>query len=137
MDPHTWPRKSRTTSTNVHSAAMWELYDIPHIFYTWIIHTHCLRTLTGYYWYIYIYIYISHRQTVSLHHNSSVWVDMREAPGWNRNPSDFTSVGYLTPKLSSSQRKRREFLGIYSHIRLSAIYKDYLALNNPQRLIWH
>ena len=21
MDPHTWPRKSRTTSTNVHSAA--------------------------------------------------------------------------------------------------------------------
>ena len=23
MDPHTWPRKSRTTSTNVHSAAMW------------------------------------------------------------------------------------------------------------------
>ena len=23
MDPHTWPRKSRTTSTNVHPAAMW------------------------------------------------------------------------------------------------------------------
>ena len=23
MDPHTWPRKSRTTSTNIHSAAMW------------------------------------------------------------------------------------------------------------------
>ena len=23
MDPHTWPRKSRTTSSNVHSAAMW------------------------------------------------------------------------------------------------------------------
>ena len=23
MDPHTWPCKSRTTSTNIHSAAMW------------------------------------------------------------------------------------------------------------------
>ena len=23
MDPHTWPHKSRTTSSNVHSAAMW------------------------------------------------------------------------------------------------------------------
>ena len=23
MDPHTWPRKSRATSSNVHSAAMW------------------------------------------------------------------------------------------------------------------
>ena len=23
MDPHIWPRKSRTTSSNVHSAAMW------------------------------------------------------------------------------------------------------------------
>ena len=23
MDPHTWPRKSRTTSTNIHSAAIW------------------------------------------------------------------------------------------------------------------
>ena len=31
-----------------------DLYEIHHIFYTWIIHTHCLQTLTGYYWYIYI-----------------------------------------------------------------------------------
>ena len=23
MDPHTWPNKSRTTSTNIHSATMW------------------------------------------------------------------------------------------------------------------
>ncbi len=34
-----------------------DLYDIPHIFYQRIIHTHCLWTLTGYYIYIYIYIY--------------------------------------------------------------------------------
>ena len=31
-----------------------DLYEIPHIFYTRIIHTHCFRTLTGCYWYIYI-----------------------------------------------------------------------------------
>ena len=36
-----------------------DLYEIPHIFYTRIIHSHCLRVLTGYiYTYIYIYIYI-------------------------------------------------------------------------------
>ena len=35
-----------------------DLYDIPHIFYTQIIHTHCLQMLTGYYWYMDIYIYI-------------------------------------------------------------------------------
>ena len=28
MDPHTWPCKSKTTSTNIHSAAMWEVRDV-------------------------------------------------------------------------------------------------------------
>ena len=32
-----------------------DLDEIPHIFYTQIIHTHCLRALTVY---IYIYIYM-------------------------------------------------------------------------------
>ena len=40
---------SHTMSTHI---------DFPLIFYTWIIHTHCLWTLTAYYWYMYIYIYI-------------------------------------------------------------------------------
>ena len=39
-----------------------DLYDIPHIFYKRIIHTNCLRTLTGYY-NIYIYIYIISNNT--------------------------------------------------------------------------
>ena len=41
-------KKSKTSSTPI------DLYVIPHIFYTWIIPTHCLQTLTGYYIYIYI-----------------------------------------------------------------------------------
>ena len=41
---------SDTSSTHI------DLYDIPHVFYMWIIYTHCLRMLTVYYWYIYIYI---------------------------------------------------------------------------------
>ena len=47
-----------TSSTHI------DLYDIPRIFYTRIIHTHCLQTLTGYHThththtYIYIYIYL-------------------------------------------------------------------------------
>ena len=62
-----------------------------------------------------IYIVIQ-RQTVSLYLNSSVWLDMRDASSWNRNPTDFSSVGYSTPNLSSFQRK---FL-VYIHIHLSA-----------------
>ena len=38
-----WYNNSHTSSTRI------DLYDIPHIFYTRMIHTHCLRTLTGYY----------------------------------------------------------------------------------------
>ena len=55
------------------------------------------------YIYIYIYIYIViHRQTVSLYHNSSVWLDTGGASSWDRIPADFAPVGYLTVDLSSS-----------------------------------
>ena len=40
---------------------------------------------------IYIYIYIViHRQTVSLYHNSSVWLDTLDAWSWDQNPPNFT-----------------------------------------------
>ena len=39
--------------------------------------------------YIYIYIVI-HRQTVSLYHNSSVWLDTMEGSSLDRNPPYFT-----------------------------------------------
>ena len=62
---------------------------------------HCVSTLTGYSMskpvciiqtHINIYIYISiPKQTVSLHHSSSVWLDTRVAPIRNRNPPNFTS----------------------------------------------
>ena len=43
------------------------------------------------YIYIYIYIYIViHRQTVSLYHNSSVWLDMYDAWSWDRNLPNFS-----------------------------------------------
>ena len=47
------------------------------------------------YIYIYIYIYIysliaMYRQTVSLYHNSSVWLDTQDPSSWDRNPSKFT-----------------------------------------------
>ena len=51
------------------------------------------------YIYIYIYIYI-HRQTLSFYHNSSGWLNTLDTSSWDRNPSDFTSVGYLTLDLS-------------------------------------
>ena len=40
--------------------------------------------------YIYIYIYIVIlRQTVSLYHNSSVWLDMPDTWSWDWNPPNF------------------------------------------------
>ena len=35
---------------------------------------------------------VTHRQTVSLYHNSSGWLDLQYALSWDRNPGDFTSV---------------------------------------------
>ena len=41
--------------------------------------------------YIYIYIYIViHRLTVSLYHNSSLWLDTLDAGSWDRNSPNFT-----------------------------------------------
>ena len=41
--------------------------------------------------YIYIYMYIViHRQTVSLYHNPSVWLDKQDVSRWDRNPPNFT-----------------------------------------------
>ena len=59
-----------------------------------------------------IYIVI-HRQTVSLYHNSSVWLDTRDASSWDRNPADFTSVGYLTPEKSSFSFRLYIYIYIY------------------------
>ena len=47
--------------------------------------------------YIYIYIYIVlHRQTVSLYHNFSVWLDTLDASSWNRNPPNCMYVRLIT-----------------------------------------
>ena len=42
-----------------------------------------------------------YQQTVSLYHNSSVWLDSRGASSWDQNSADFTSVGHLTTVPSS------------------------------------
>ena len=42
----------------------------------------------------YTYI-VMHRQTLSLYHNSNVWLETRDASSWDRNPADFTPIRYL------------------------------------------
>ena len=44
---------------------------------------------------------MSHPQTVSLYLNSLVWLDTRDSSSWDQSPTDFTSIGYLTPELLS------------------------------------
>ena len=45
------------------------------------------------YIYIYIYIYIFiHRHTVSLYHNSFLWLDTQHASSWDRKPPRFTPM---------------------------------------------
>ena len=38
---------------------------------------------------------VSHWQAFSWYHNSSEWLDLRNASSWVGNPADFTSIGYL------------------------------------------
>ena len=50
-----------------------------------------------YQWFRYSFVYIyCHPQTVLLYHNSSVWLDLRNASSRDRNSTDFMSVRYLT-----------------------------------------
>ena len=73
------------------------------------------------YIYIYIYIYIViYKLSFSLYHNSSVLLDTQDASSWDRNPGDFTSVGYLTHSYRHSQQKRRNFC---TYILTYTLYK--------------
>ncbi len=48
-----------------------------------------------------------------------VCVDMRDASSWDRKPADYTSVGYLTPRLPILSVSSGIFnMHIYLHIRL-------------------
>ena len=80
-------------------------------------------SLTKYYWQntrylrsiyiylsIYIYVYIKASTDYFVESHSSVWLPTRDTSIWDRNRADFTSVRHLT-----SQGKRRNFFGIYSH----------------------
>ena len=82
------------------------LYEIPHIFYAGIIHTHSLRTLTIHiYIYIYIYILSSTDRPVSFHQNSSVWLDRLDSLSWDQNPLDANPRFYHSATRKPAQAK--------------------------------
>ena len=63
--------------------------------------------------FVYIYIYIHtyiviHRQTVSLYHNSSEWIDTQDASSWDRNPPNFTLdlISYHSDNLATNVHLR-------------------------------
>ena len=58
------------------------------LFYFCTIQT-TIHTLQFVFIYIYIYIVI-HKHSVSLYHNSSLWLDTQDARSWDRNPPNFT-----------------------------------------------
>ena len=64
---------------------------------------------------IYIYIYIViHRQTVSLYHDYSVWLDMQDASSWDRNPPKFTlDMAYNSSVISVTYVSSRIIKHVY------------------------
>ena len=72
--------------------------------------------------YIYIFNKLIHRQTVSLYHNPSVWLDPQDASSQDRNLANFTSVGYLTPKPSSFLAYAEEFFTYFLKLLLYLLY---------------
>ena len=77
-------------------AFLWIPLRIGFKFY-WCILRRGPKTIWGNYIYIYIVLL---RQTVSLYHSPSVWLETRFTSSWDRNPTDFTPVGYLTANLT-------------------------------------
>ena len=66
------------------------------------------------YVYIYIYIYIViHRQIVSFYHNSSMWLDTRDAPTRDWNPPNFSSGWWHTPDQACDWMFGLEFTAMY------------------------
>ena len=56
-----------------------------------------------------LYILVIHRHTVSLYHNTSMWLDTRDAWSWDRNLADLMPVGYPIAYHQQTQQKRRDF----------------------------
>ena len=107
------------------------------IFYCWKYHDmvlyfcaesnvfYWLKTLLAvnfnHYIYIHIYIYIViHRQTFSLYHNTSVWLDMWDAPSWDWNLPNFT-LGWW-PTLRPSLR-------LNFSLRITACASNFVCLH--------
>ena len=67
---------------------------------------HHFNTHTHIYIYIHIVIY---RQTVSLYHNASVWLDTLDVSRWGRNLPKFTLNWYPTTKPFRRPKSAREF----------------------------
>ena len=93
----------------------------------------CLKKFAYIYIYIYIYIVI-HRQTLLLYHNSSVWLDTRDASSWDLNLSDLTSVRYIIKELSPSQRKWRDFLRIWLFTYMILSYQSAQIMKRASHL---
>ena len=72
----------------------------------WVINWKLLLTI-HIYMYIYIYIII-HRQTISLYHKSSVWLDTQNTSSWDQNPPNFTQDMSSKHSAISEREKERE-----------------------------
>ena len=91
---------------------------IPNLIPTQHTHTH---THTHIYIYIYIYIVIF-RQTVSLYHNSSVWLDTQDASSRDWNPPNFTLDLLLSPQPTHTSS------GIITHYILAFVCTPFFVL---------
>ena len=70
IDPQIWPSKSKTTSSNIHAAAMWG-YGMPEAMNDkekWRERVKDIRAsgTTWWWWYIYIYIYIYTKEDLKI-----------------------------------------------------------------------
>ena len=69
---------------------------------------------------LYIYIYfVIHKQTVSLHHNSSMWLDTHDALSREQNPPKITPGWWHTPRKAGDSTTVRELTHMYP---LSFVY---------------
>ena len=83
--------------------------------------------------YIHSYIYIvTHRQTVSLYHKSSVWLDRLDSQSWDRNLADWKANLRFYHSAMRKSAQAKEILMLMYHICFVYTYpfNGYRELNS-------
>ena len=109
-----------------HSSLFLQLQDSTSAFLSLVI-----SSLSSLLLYIYIYIYIViHWQTVSLYHNSSVWLVTYDSWCWDRNPPNF-KLDFVSGHLANKRTMSSNGIVWYVATAAAFVYLHFIPYRIP------